>query len=405
MSTGHDAGPWGRVAEDGTVYVRTPDGERPVGSMPGAEPETALAHFARRYDELLAELNLVEARLSSGALAPRDALKQARSLRESLPTASVVGDLGVLQARAATLLMAAEARVKALKDARVAEAAAATDARRALAEEAEVLAKRSDWKVAGDRLRALIEEWKGIHGGDRTVATELWKRVSSARSEFGKRRDLHFANLEKERGAVEERKERLVRQAEALRESTEWKDTAKKYKDLMAEWKTAGRAARDVDDALWTRFRAAQDAFFTRRSEQFAKQDAELAANLAKREELLAEAERLEPDRDLVGAENRLRDIQERWEKVERVPREAASKLEDRLRAVEEKIRDVAEVGRRETRKVPDSQFLIRLRESVEALERKAARGDAQAAAELETKRAWLAQAEEPSGDDATTPA
>ena len=57
-------------------------------------------------------------------------------------------------------------------------------------------------------------------------------------------------------------KENLVTEAERLQSSTDWGATAGVFRDLMTQWKAAGRASRADDDALWARFRAAQDAFF-----------------------------------------------------------------------------------------------------------------------------------------------
>ena len=97
------------------------------------------------------------------------------------------------------------------------------------------------------------------------------------------------------------RKEELVAEAETLADSTEWAATANRLKELMAEWKAAPRAAKEVEQKLWERFRAAQDAFFTRRSEVFSARDAEQQGNLERKQALLAEAEALDVDADPQG--------------------------------------------------------------------------------------------------------
>ena len=90
---------WGRVAEDGTVYVRTADGERPVGSYPGAGADEALAYFGRKYDELAGQVLLLEQRVKSGGVAAKDAATTLTHLRESVTDANAVGDLASLLAR------------------------------------------------------------------------------------------------------------------------------------------------------------------------------------------------------------------------------------------------------------------------------------------------------------------
>ena len=78
----------------------------------------------------------------------------------------------------------------------------------------------------------------------------------------------------------------------------------------MAEWKAAPRASKEAEQKLWERFRAAQDAFFTRRSEVFSARDAEQQGNLERKQALLAEAEALDVDADPRAAQAKLREIQ-----------------------------------------------------------------------------------------------
>jgi hypothetical protein len=396
---------WGRVAEDGTVYVRTADGERAVGSWHAGDAEAGLAHFARRYDDLATEVDLLAARLDSGAGNPGQTQASLTRLRESLDTAAVVGDIEGLRARIDAAIGRAKAKQAEAQLARAAASSAVLDQRRALADEAERVAQSSEWKASGDRLRAIVEEWKALPAGPKSAKpaeTEQWQRIAGARRAFDKRREAHFAALETQREQSRERKEALIREAERLTDSTEWTATANRYKELMASWKSAGRAARGVDDELWARFKAAQDAFFGRRAEHFAARDAESASAVAAREALLAEAESLEPERDLAGARNRLAAIVEKWEKAGRVPRDAEARLDARLAAVERRVRDAGESRRDAERRPSENPFVVRLRESLEQLDKRAARaraaGDEKAAAAAEaeaaTKRQWLAQAE-----------
>src|SRR5205823_4136705 len=82
---------WGRVDADGTVWVRTATAERAVGSWQAGPPEAGLAHFVRRYQDLATEVTLLEIRLRSGAGDPRSTFAQARTLRDTLPTAAATG--------------------------------------------------------------------------------------------------------------------------------------------------------------------------------------------------------------------------------------------------------------------------------------------------------------------------
>ncbi|HEY8533206.1 MAG TPA: DUF349 domain-containing protein [Micromonospora sp.] len=368
---------FGRIDADGTVYVKTAEGERVVGSWHAGTPEEGLAHFARRFADLVTEVDLIEARLNSGAADPTQSLATIRRLRASLAEAKVVGDLDMLANRLDTLAVLAEQRAAELKAAREAARAEALARKTALVEEAEKIAAEStSWKSAGDRLKEILEEWKTIRGIDRKTDSELWKRYAAARDSFARRRGAHFAALDAQRKQAQSIKEELVRQAEELADSTDWGPTATRLKELMAEWKAAPRASREAEQRLWERFRAAQDAFFTRRSEYFAAREAELKANLERKQALLAEAEALDIDADPRAAQAKFREIQSQWHEVGRVPRDAAAGLDRRLRAVEDKIRAALDSAWRRTAP-SENPLLLQMREQVAEAEQRLARARA----------------------------
>ncbi len=386
---------WGRVAEDGTVYVRTTDGERAVGSWHAGAPEEGMAHFVRRYEQLATEVQLLEQRLRSGVGDPRQVASSAARLKQQVPAAAAVGDLTALERRVDALVEKTAEAAEAAKAQLAEERARAVEAKGALAEEAEQLAGSSEWKAAGERLRTIGEDWKKVTGVDRKTDDELWQRVAASRKRFAERRTAHFGALEQQREVSKGRKERLVAEAEALSGSTDWRATADRYKQLMQEWKTAGRAPREVEDTLWQQFKAAQDSFFAARNAQFAAQDEEFRGNQKVKEDILAEAEKIDPSKGLDRAKAQLRTLQDRWEAAGKVPRDVMRSLEDRMGAVEQRIREAGSVHARPV----ESTFTVKLRERVAELEEKLAK--AQAAGrpttdleqQLATQREWLASA------------
>jgi hypothetical protein len=396
---------FGRVDADGTVYVKTAEGERVVGSWQAGSPEEGLAHFARRFADLVTEVDLTEARLNSGAADASGSLATIRRIRASLAEAHVVGDIDGLAARLDRLAALADEKVGEARAAREAARSEALARKTALVEEAEKLAAESTgWKTAGDRLKEILEEWKTIRGVDRKTDGELWKRFAAARDAFTRRRGAHFAALDAQRKQAQQIKEALVVEAEKLQDSTDWAATANQLRDLMAQWKAAPRASREAEQRLWERFRAAQDAFFTRRSEVFSARDNEQRANLERKQALLAEAESLDVEGDPKGAQARLREIQAQWHEIGRVPRDAAPGLERRLRAVDEKVREAMDSAWRRTAP-QDNPLLAQMRaqvaEAEERLARARAAGDARRIREAEqalaSKRQFLQLAEQTS--------
>ncbi|MBO0867519.1 MAG: DUF349 domain-containing protein [Micromonosporaceae bacterium] len=393
---------FGRIADDGTVYVKTAAGERAVGSWQAGTPEEGLAHFARRFADLVTEVDLVETRLSTGAADASHSLATIKRLRGSLDEAHVVGDIDSLCARLDKLNAVAEEKAGEARAAREAARIDALGRKTALVEEAERLAADStSWKVAGDRFKEILDEWKTVRGVDRKTDGELWKRYAAARDTFTRRRGAHFATLDASRKQAQAQKEELVTEAEGLASSTEWSATATRLKDLMTQWKAAPRASKEVEQRLWERFRAAQDAFFSNRSNAFATRDAEQKASLDRRHELLAQAEALDIDADPRAAQARLREIQSQWHEAGRLSRELGGGLDRRLRAVEEKVRQAMDVAWRRTTP-SDNPLLTQMREQVaeaEArLERARAAGDTKRIREaqqaLDAKRQFLDLAE-----------
>ena len=392
---------WGRVDEEGTVYVRTADGERAVGSWQAGEPEAGLAHYGRRYDDLATEVALLEARLKAHTGNPGEIKNKAQGLAETIPTAPAVGDLDGLAERARAMVGTADSAAAESRAEKAAARAGQVARKEALAAEAEQIAAEStSWKAAGDRLKAIVEEWKTIRGIDRKTDEALWTRFAAARDAFGRRRGAHFASLDAQRTEARAAKQELIKEAEQLATSTDWGPTSAAMRSLMDRWKAVPRTGREGDDDLWKQFRAAQDVFFTARTESDKKRNSEEHANQPQKEQLLAEAEKLDPSTDLRGAQNALRKIQDRYDAIGHVPRGAMRSLEDRMQAVEQKIRGAADSTRART--APENPMVTSMRAAVakaeEQLAKAEAAGDAkrieEATANLATRREWLAEAE-----------
>ncbi|NEB80385.1 DUF349 domain-containing protein [Streptomyces sp. SID14478] len=342
--------PWGRVDETGTVYVRSADGtEREVGSWQAGSPDEALAYFKRKYDGLVVEIGLLERRVQTTDLSAKDASTAIEHLRAQVTDAHAIGDLEALGKRLDKLVESVESRREERKVQKAKQSDEARHAKEALVVEAEELAQSEQWRAAGERLRALVDTWKGLPRLDRKSDDELWHRFSHARSAFSKRRKAHFASLDAQREEARKAKEKLVAEAESLSASQDWGVTAARYRELMTDWKAAGRAQREHEDDLWNRFRGAQDVFFAARSSVFAERDAEQGENLKLKEELADEAEKLLPIGDLKSARAAFRSINERWEAIGHVPRDARPKVEGRMHAVERAMQESEEAEWRRT--------------------------------------------------------
>ena len=403
---------FGRVDESGTVYVTVGDEEREVGSYPGATPDEALQYFARKYDELAASAELLEARLANPDVSAKEVADGLSTLREHIESTGVVGDLAALHATVERVESGLDAKRAQESEHRAAARAEATVQREAIVAEAEKIAAQpaasTQWKTSGERMRALLDEWKAHQRSgvklDKATESALWTRFSHARNSFDKARRAWFAELETSRAEARATKEELVAEAEELATSTDWAPTARAFKQLMDRWRSAGRASRAEDDALWERFRSAQDAFFAAKDSVAAAEDEEFRAHLVVKEELLAEAEALLPVTDVEAAKVSLRGIQDRWERAGKVPRADLERVEKRMRRVEAAVREADEQRWKRTNPEVAARarsLVDQLEASVASLEAEVAaaeaKGDSTAAegarGRLATQQEWLEQA------------
>lgn len=401
---------FGRVGDDGTVFLRLPDGsERMVGQFTAGGQDEALQYFATKYNDLTHSLELTATRLADNKCSPRDALSVAGKARHALEEPAFVGDISLLMARIGQLEVLANIRQQILDEERKVAREQAQQAREAIVTEAETLATSTSWRQSGERFRELVEQWKGLAKptADQREATDaLWERFRTARRTFDKARKVARDEQDKRRAAAIAAKTELIEKAEALQDSTDWNTTAAAFRDLMEQWKKAGFAGKRDDDALWQRFRGAQEKFFAARKETFNARDHEQKANLAAKKDLLTKAEALLPVKDAKSARRAFRDIQGQWADIGHVPRADKPKLDRRLRAVDDAIRESEQAAwRRSNPEIRDrAQGLVdAYRASVAKLEKQLADAQesgnadavASAQASLDQQRLLLQSAEQ----------
>jgi len=400
--------PWGRVDDDGTVSVREAAGWRVVGQYPDGSTDEALAYFERKYADLASEVTLLEVRHRRGGASASDLRSAAKTVAGKLDGAAAVGDLASLEARVAAL-------VDALTAASETEAAAAREAvdeavreRTAVVEAAEALAARDprtvQWKQASAEMTALFDQWQSQQqNGPRlpkATAQQLWKRFRDARASVDKHRREFYAELDEAHKAVRDRKTRLVERAEALAPRGE--EGIPAYRDLLDEWKGAGRAGKKADDALWARFKAAGDALYSARGEREAADAEASREKIEAKRALLVEAGAVADERDIAKARQLLTGIQRRWDEIGRVfPRDAERALDDDLRKIEQALRGREEVDWKRNNpetKARANDMTRQLTDAIAKLEADVATAEAsgdkkalaRATEALEARRAWL---------------
>ncbi|MBM6698876.1 DUF349 domain-containing protein [Bifidobacterium pullorum subsp. saeculare] len=400
---------FGRVDDNGTVYVREGEAEREVGQFPDASKEEALALYARRYLDLKEKLDLLENRLDAANVKAREIDDALKTLGEETAEPAVVGDIAALKAQFEALKAAGEKKKAELAEARKAAVAKAVAERTKIVEKAEALAAGlgdgTNWRSTADKFRSLFDEWQNHQRTtvriDKADADALWKRFSAARTTFNQARRKWAQARDAERNHAKEAKEAIIAEANEIKDSTAWGETSRKFNELMDRWKKAGRAGRNEDDALWARFREAADTFFNARQADRDQISSSEKENLAAKEALLAKAEALVPVADEKAAKQArqaLAAIQEEWDQIGYVPREAMHRIESRLDAVDKQIKAVEDAAWKQSDPEADArkssfeeQLIAQLKELDEKI---AAESDPAKKSKLEaekaTKEQWL---------------
>ncbi|MBI4508889.1 MAG: DUF349 domain-containing protein [Deltaproteobacteria bacterium] len=201
-----------------------------------------------------------------------------------------------------------------------------------LCEKAEALSTSEDWKEAGEQIKKLQEEWKGIGPVPQEQADPVWKRFRAACDVFFARRKAHDQVRDEERAENLKRKEELCERAESMAGSTDWKETARRFKGLQEEWQKVGPVPREQADSIWERFRAACDKFFDARKAALAKQDEERVANMAKKEQLCQNVQALADSDDHDTAVETVKKLMREWKTIGPVPRDQSDALWKRFR-------------------------------------------------------------------------
>jgi len=330
---------FGYVDAEKNAFINSENGPIKIGSFPDGTPEEAFAFFTKRFTDLVTDIELTTARLQDGKGSTDGISAVTDRIQATIETPNLIGDLKVLAAAKIQVEELLEQRKAAAAARKIALKAEGLAARTAVVEAAEKLANSKSWKVTTEKFKELLEQWKALPHADKNSEQELWARFRKARSTFDKARKAHFEELTVVRGEAISAKQAVITKARALADSTEWSTTANNFKRLMSEWKELPRAAKNKEDKLWAEFKLLQDQFFAAKAASEAVRDVELGANLVAKTALLEQAEALLPITDIEVTKQALRTIQEQWEKIGHVPRDAKEKTERRLKAVENALR------------------------------------------------------------------
>ncbi len=229
-------------------------------------------------------------------------------------------------------------RVQDLREADGWERWANAGVQEALITRLEALREQPDAAIVARQLRLVQDEWHKVRAVPREKGRELWQRYKIIEGELRLRCESFFEHLAAERIDNLRQKEALCAQVEALADSTDWIRTAETIKAIQAQWKTVGAVTPGHEKAVWERFRAACDHFFTRRKADLTERKTVWQTNLKKKETICEQVEALAETTDWDHALAEVKRIQAEWRLVGPVKRNRAEALLSRFHAGCEKF-------------------------------------------------------------------
>jgi hypothetical protein len=396
---------FGRVDDSNTVFVNDDGTERQVGQYPNVSPEEALQYFSKKFEDLEAQVRILEQRVAAGITDSKSLKAGHDALVKELKEPNVVGNIQFLRDRVAKLATGIEASAAKAQEERGELVTKALAEKEEIATKAEALIKNMggvNWKKSAAEMTALFEAWQKLQKEGpkipKSQTDPIWKRFSQARAKFEAGRRTYFADLDGKFKEAKKTKTSLTEAAEAL--VSKGSDSAAEYRKLQDQWKAAGKAGK-VEDTLWARFRAAGDAIFAAKKEQDSELRATQAENLKLKLELLVKAEAIDTS-DLAKAKTEMSQIQSHWVKVGHIPKDEIRKVEDRMKKVEKSLSDAqADEWRRSdpAAKARSNSLVEQLEAAIAGLEAELAKAPApkkkDVQAQIDARKSWLVAAQQ----------
>ena len=232
---------------------------------------------------------------------------------------------------------------------------------------AEELNSVNAWQKKSDELSELLKVWKTVGPASTKQNEELWARFKQSMDNFFAKKKVFFDALKEQQTENFNRKVQLCVEAEALQESTEWKKATEQLKKLQEEWKTIGPVPKKRSEKVWKRFRAACDAFFTRKSEHFSGIKGEEDANLKAKQELIEEMKSYEIKADRAENIEAIKAYQRRWFEIGHVPSKAKDSINGEYKKIVDALFDKMKINENEISTAEYKEMVAGLKDNPES--------------------------------------
>jgi hypothetical protein len=297
------------------------------------EDQKARREALTRLEQLVARVEPLIGRDDLSLKNGERALRDVRAALGAMPPLPTKQDYDDIMRRLKAVQAALTPKVQELREVAGWQRWANIGIQEQLVEKMEALKAVDDPELIARHVKDLQQQWRQAADVPRAQGEVLWRRFKAAHDEVWARCEAHFAEQAETRAANLTKKIALCERAEALSDSSNWIQTAEEIKKLQAEWKTIGAVSRGQEKAIWERFRSACDKFFTRRHADLAERKTVWAANLARKEALIARVEALAPSTDWDAAASEIKAIQNEWKTIGPVKKSRSEALWQKFRS------------------------------------------------------------------------
>ena len=202
------------------------------------------------------------------------------------------------------------------------------------------LATPSQWEEKAQEVIALQAKWKTIGYAPQKMNVQIYERFHKACDDFFHKRGEFFKSMKENMSANLEKKRALCEQAEALKDSTDWKATADALAKLQKEWKTIGPVNKRHSNEVWKRFITACDYFFEQRNKAQSSQRSHEQENLERKRAIIDQLGAIGEDTDSEEAAQQVRDLMKQWNGIGHVPIKEKDKIYKRYRNIVDQLFD-----------------------------------------------------------------
>ncbi|MBU3814596.1 MAG: DUF349 domain-containing protein [Candidatus Bacteroides intestinipullorum] len=202
------------------------------------------------------------------------------------------------------------------------------------------LATPSQWEEKAQEVIALQAKWKTIGYAPQKMNVQIYERFHKACDDFFHKRGEFFKSMKENMSANLEKKRALCEQAEALKDSTDWKATADALAKLQKEWKTIGPVNKRHSNEVWKRFITACDYFFEQRNKAQSSQRSQEQENLERKRAIIDQLGAIGQDTDSEEAAQQVRDLMKQWNGIGHVPIKEKDKIYKRYRNIVDQLFD-----------------------------------------------------------------